>query len=682
MNFLAQTEERANRDSLRPKQPVASNTPYPALFSELTLGSRRLRNRIAFASVFSGLARNGEVTPELINFHVSRAKGGAAMIVAEAFAMWRIGAPLAQARVHGQDNLDRFSHWAAAVADEGTILLGQITEQGRGDMRPARKIHAVSASSLADDMSWTMPHAMTVGEIREMISDMVASTARLQACGFAGIEISGGHGHIFHQFMSPWMNRREDEFGGSLENRMRLLDELVVALRRECGSEFLIGARLPGNDGLPASIDWEVAAEIAAWATRDRALDYVNFVQGAHAWTLHQHLPDMHGERGPYIEPTAKLRQFSNGVAVGVTGRILEPVQAETLLADGKADFVMLGRTLIADPAWGLKSSQNRDNDIRKCVSCNNCWGESVAGRGTVCDNNPRVGLKEETDWWPSKAPYQKRVVVVGGGVAGLEAAWIAGARGHHVTLFSESAEPGGRIRLYSQLPGCEAVSSIFDYQLAMAQKCGVRFELSHRADAQDVRNCNPDAVILATGGSMQWPEQLPVELRDEGFILDLHTISRDLVQRRSRQGGTAVLYDFDGMDMTYSAAEMLADVFDRVVIINPVESIARDEASVKRQSIYHRIMQKGIEVIPWSEPSSDSRFEDGVFVYRNVMTRRQTEIEDVQLFTYATPRTPRNGLRSQIAEFCADVRLVGDAYVARSTIMAMQDGHRAGCEV
>lgn len=662
--------------------PTATDTPYPALFSPHTIGTKSFRNRIAFASVFSGLVRNGEVTPELIDFHVSRARGGAGMIVAEAFGMWSMAAPLAQAQVFGQRDLGGFRRLANAVSAEGTHLIAQITEQGRGDMRPARRIFSVSSSARADDLSWTMPHAMTTSEIRQMISDMAESSARLKAVGFAGIEISAGHGHIFHQFMSPWMNHRTDEFGGSLENRMRLFDELVVKLRSECGEDFIIGARMPGNDGLQNSIGWQQGADIADWVTRDKSIDYINFVQGAHAWTLHQHLPDMHEPRGTYIEETARLRDFSHGVPVGVTGRIVEPVQAETLLAEGKADFVMLGRTLIADPAWGLKSSENREGEIRKCVSCNTCWGESVAGRGTNCDNNPRVGLKDEMDWWPAKTQVRKRVVIVGGGVAGLEAAWVAAARGHDVTLFSASSEPGGRTRLFSQLPGCEAISSIFDYQIATAQKAGARLELSHSATAADVAACRPDAVILATGGEMLWPDQVPASLREEGYIFDLHTVLRDLIHRRRKQDGTAVLYDFDGTEMTYAGASLFAEIFDRVVIINPVEAIARDESTVKKQSIYRRVMEKGIQVIPWTEPSENSRFEDGVFAYRNVMTGRESEIDDVALFTYATPRAPRNSLLYEVSDFCEDVRLIGDAFIARSTVLAVRDGHRAGCDV
>jgi 2,4-dienoyl-CoA reductase-like NADH-dependent reductase (Old Yellow Enzyme family)/thioredoxin reductase len=660
----------------------APNSPYPQLFSSLTLGRRTLRNRIAFGSVFSGLVERGEVTPALINFLANRAKGGAAMLVAEPFGMWRLVGPAAQGRVYGQMNLDGFRRLADAVSAHDSLLIAQISEQGRGDVRAARRGGAVAPSALPDDLSWTMPHAMSIDEIREMTDDLVLSTIRLQACGFAGVEISAGHGHIVHQFISPWMNRRNDRYGGSFENRMRLLDELAARLRQECGPEFIIGVRLPGCDGLPDSIDWGDSALITRHATTGGSYDYINFVQGSQAWTLHHHLPDMHGPRGPYIDRIGWLKGFSNGVKVASTGRILEPVQAETLLSDGKADFVMLGRTLIADAAWGMKSAQNRDADIRKCVSCNNCWAVSIAGGPTQCDNNPRVGMSEETDWRPSRTAAGKRVTVIGGGVSGLEAAWVAAARGHEVTLFSNSAELGGRVRLFSRLPGCESISSIFDYQIATAQRAGVHFELSHQATASDVAGCRPDAIVLATGGLFCWPEQLPRSLYDEGLVVDMPTVLRDLVGRSSHIGGTAVIYDMDGTEMTYAGATLLADLFDRVVIVTPVECAARDQATVKKQSIHRRLMEKNIEVITWSEPSPDSRFEEARFVHRNVMTGRQGAIEDVGLFTYATARAPHNELLPVLRTVCPNIYLVGDARNACSTMTAVQDGHVTGCNV
>ena len=659
---------------------ASSDDSYPHLFSPMRLGHQRLRNRIAFASMFSGRPRNGDVTPELITFYANRAAGGAALVVTEPLSVLRnVDLFAGQVRVHQRQDLDGLRRWAEAVRQHDSAIVAQLQDSGRGDVRPQRKPLSMAPSALPDDLSWTMPRAMSRIEIEKVRDDFVAAAAILQKADFSGVEISSGHGHLHHQFLSPWANRRDDEYGGQLGNRIRIHVELIDAIREACGEEFLIGIRLPGNDGVPGSISWEEAALIADALTSRCALSYVNFVQGSQASTLFMHVADLHGPRGPWVDEIARLRSHCHGTPVGATGRITEPSQAEALLAAGKADFVMMGRTLLADPAWGIKARQNRDGQIRKCVSCNNCWGEVVhRGKPLSCDNNPRVARSDEVDWWPKPEATQRRLTVVGSGIAGLETAWIAAARGHHVTLFSESADLGGKARLYASMPGCEAVSSIFDYQITAAQRAGVDFKLSQSASLEDIRASCPDAVILATGGEMLWPPQLPSEWREWGVILDLWSMIKDLPRMR-QETGTAVLYDFEGTDVTYSAAEALTHRFARVVIVNPVEALARDEALVKRQAIYHRLLNRGVEALQWSEPSANTDLENGRVAVRNIMSGRESMIEDVALFSYATPRRPRDELFEPLKAAGFVTYVIGDAFVPRSTMATTREAHELG---
>lgn len=655
---------------------------YPHLLSSIEIAGKRLRNRVVFASVYTGFARNGEVTDELIAFHANRARGGVAMIVTEPLAMWRGQTEVALVRVGGNQSRAQLQRWAEAVLRHDCHLVGQVQDAGRGDVRPMRKLSAVAPSSLPDDLSWTMPRSLTGGEISGMLDDFAGSSVVLRDSGFSGVEISGGHGHIFHQFMSPWMNHREDEYGGSFDNRMRFLDETIAAIRSACGDDFIIGVRLPGNDGLSGSIDWAVAAEMARWLTRSRKVDYLTFVQGSQAWTLHLHVPDLHCPRGPYVEEIARLRDACGGVPVAALGRILEPAQAEGILAGGKADLILLGRALIADAAWVNKAAQGRDGDIRKCVSGNNCWGETVKGRPLGCDSNPRVGMPFEDDWRPERTTRPKRVVVVGGGVAGLEVAWVAAARGHEVTLFSASAEPGGKLRRYARLPGCESMSSIPDVQVVYGSRSGVTYRTSWQASAEDVLALQPDTIVIATGGTMMWPTQLPTRLRAEGLIPDLWSAIDSLARLGRGQTGTAIVYDFDGTDVTYSTAECLGSIFERVVIVNPCETVARDEPLVKRQAIYRRMFESGIELVHWSEPAPGCDFERGLFICRNVMTGAENTVEDVVYFTYATPRVPNLELHATLQREHADVRVVGDARMPRSTIAVMREAHECGASI
>jgi len=652
---------------------------YPHLFSPMTLGGQRFRNRIALGSMFTGRARDGDVTPELIAFYANRAAGGAALIVTEALNTIRQRpAFTGQVRIYKRENLDSLRRWVDAIHQHDSGIIGQIQDHGRGDIRPRRKAFSFAPSALPDDLSWSMPHSMDEDEINAMRDDFVAGAVIMKRAGFNGIEVSAGHGHLHHQFLSPWMNRREDRYGGSRTNRMRPLVELIQGIRAACGDEFLIGLRLPGHDGMPHSIDWDEAGLIADELTKTCRVDYMNFVQGSQSLSLFEHLPDMHGPRSTYVEATARLKPFCNGIPMAATGRLLEPVQAETLLAQGQADFVMMARTLLADPAWGLKAQQNREGEIRKCVSCNNCWGEIVHHQPLACDNNPRVARIDEVDWWTTRTLQPRRLTVVGGGLAGLETAWVAAARGHHVTLFSQSSELGGKGRLYASMPDCEAVSSIYDYQIWAGQRAGVNYKTSFQAGIDDIIATAPDAIVLATGGEMLWPPQLPDEWREWGVLPDLWTAIGDL-GRMGQDPGTAIVYDFDGTDVTYSAADALSHRFARVVIVTPVECVGRDEALVKRQSIYRRLLNRGIEIWPWSEPSSNTDLETGQFLIRNVMTGRESSIENVSFFTYATPRRQRDELLVPLRQAGYLPHVIGDAFIPRSTIATLKEAHALG---
>jgi 2,4-dienoyl-CoA reductase-like NADH-dependent reductase (Old Yellow Enzyme family)/thioredoxin reductase len=640
----------------------------------------RLKNRIVHASMSTRYVKQREVTDKLITYHRTRAVGGAAMIVTEPLGMLPHQVMSFRPALFDQENLDGFKRWAEAVESEDCRLVGQMQDSGRGHRQPGRNSTAIGPSPLPDDLSWTVPHQLEGDDIRRLVDAFALSTKKLKASGWSGVEMSAGHGHLFHQFLSPWSNHRDDEYGNdSLENRARFVQQIIEAIRAECGSDFAIGLKLPGDDGVPGGIGPDEAEELVRLFTARNEIDYLCFCNGSHARSLEAHIPDMHYERGTFLPLIKRLNEAAGDIPVVAVGRILEPVQGETLIAEGVAELVGLARTLVADPAWGLKAAQNRDNDIRKCVSCNNCWGQINLEKPLGCDNNPRVGEIDEADWWPAPAEVKKRVIVVGGGPAGLEAAWVAAARGHDVTLYTASNELGGKLRLFSELPGCEAVSSVYDYQKVAAAQAGVKIELGWRISAEEIIAMSPDVVVTATGARLSWPTFLPKSLEGEGFIPDLRDVATAILEHPAHQGGTAVIYDADHMDGTYSTAELLRQKFDRVVLITPREMIARDEPLVRQQAIYNRMYNNDIEIVLLSEPLGESPFIDGIVQYKNVISGRVNEIEEVALFTYSTPRVPDNTLAAELKKADVNVILAGDSYAPRSLMMATQEGHRIG---
>jgi 2,4-dienoyl-CoA reductase-like NADH-dependent reductase (Old Yellow Enzyme family)/thioredoxin reductase len=657
-------------------------TAYPHLFSPVKIGTRTLPNRIVHASMSTHYADRGRVTDRLIDYHVNRARGGASLLVSEPMAMLHWHRLPTRPMAFTAENEAAFARWAAAVEAAGGLMLGQVQDNGRGFRGGGRNDYAFGASALPDDLSWTIPHALSTDDVRCMIDEFIASSLRLARAGFAGVEISAGHGHLFHQFLSPQANIREDAYGGDRTNRVRLLIDLVEGLRATCGRDFLIGVKLPGEDGIPGGVDLTEAAAITALVQATGVPDYLTWCWGAHGDTLGEHIPDLHGPRAPYVDRIAELGRSAPGTPIGALGLITDPNEGERIIRDGLADLVMLARPLVTDPAWGAKARAGREAEIRYCVSCNTCWHMITSGRGLLCDNNPRVGAPDEADWQPDPAPVRRRIAVVGAGIAGMEAAWVAAARGHDVTVFGASDETGGKTRLHAMLPGGENLSSIYDYQRLRAERHGVRFRLGARADVQEILALAPDHVVLATGSTPAWPAFLPDIYRGEGIFPDLREAVAMLAGFTTRQPGTAVIYDQDHGAFTYDAAEMLHAKFDRVVLLTPRDRIASDAAMVVRQGAYQRLYRLGVEIVTSVRPMADSRFEEGEVAYANIYNAQRDVIREVALFAYATPRRPDDALAADLRAAGVSVTIIGDAYAPRTVLTATAEGYRAGMEI
>ncbi|PWS34883.1 oxidoreductase [Falsiroseomonas bella] len=648
------------------------NAAFPHLFAPLDLAGRRLRNRIGFAAMSTRFSDPGRVSERLITHLAARARGGAGIVITEAFC----AAPSARTPVRpwafDEGALPGFAQLAEAVQRHGAALVGQLWHGGSAHHGP-RGLDSVGASAVPDGMSWTVPRVLEDAEIEGLVADYADSAHRLQRAGFAGVEVSAAHGFLPLQFLSPVTNRREDRWGGDAAGRSRFVREILRAIRARCGAGFIIGLKMPADDGVPGSIDAEEAQRLVRHIVADAPPDWLCFSQGSHSggWALHLHAPDMHDPVAPYRALWRAMREAAGAVPIAAIGRIQAPHVAEAILAGGDADLVMLARPLLADANWPAKAEAGRAAAITPCIGCNACWGEIHRGVATGCSVNPHVGSPQ--DGLPVvRAAQTKRVVVVGAGMAGLQAAVGAAERGHRVTLFGASAAPGGAAALHARLPGCGDIARAIAHLVARAGAAGVRMRLGAPVEAAQVLAESPETVILATGAAMPPPRGFA----DPAMAArDIRSAMAALLAEPARRGGLAVLLDLDATPATYDAAELLAERFDKVLLVTPREAIARDSPLLVAQGIQKRLSARRVTLLTCRDAIS---FDDGAVILRHALTAELETIRDVSLLTFASGRVPRDGLVAQLRAAGVRVRLVGDSLAPRLMLSAVREGEAA----
>src|SRR5436853_1275523 len=483
-----------------------------SLFSPVQVGRLTLKNRIYSSGHAEAMARGGRPTARLARYHEAKAQGGCALTIFGGSSSVHPSSPAAawkQIANHDDSIIPAYRALADAVHAHGCHVFTQLTHLGRRAQADGEEANVLLApSQIPERVHRDVPHELEGEQIAELVHAFGEAARRCREGGLDGIELSMAHNHLLDQFWSPLFNERLDEYGGSLENRMRFAVDVLQGIRRRVGRDFVVGARISGDEFTRGGLTAADMAEIARRLAASGLIDFLSIIGGgAHTYELQAAaVPNMSYAAGVYVPLAAAIKHAAPGMPIFHASRIVDPVHADRTVAAGHIDVVGMTRALIADPDLPRKAREARLDDIRTCVGANEgCIDRIYQGKPVTCVQNPATGREAELGDMPPAAVARK-VIVVGGGVAGLEAARTAALRGHRVALWERSHELGGQILLAARAPARAEYAGIVRFLVAQVEKLAVRIRPGVEATPSAVLAERPDVVIVATGSHPHIP--------------------------------------------------------------------------------------------------------------------------------------------------------------------------------
>ncbi|MFO0997107.1 MAG: FAD-dependent oxidoreductase [Alphaproteobacteria bacterium] len=643
---------------------------FPHLFSPFTLRHLTFKNRIISTGHGTRLG-DGVITEALHAYHLARARGGAGLIVVEVAGVHETAYYTPRTLSATSDAcIPPYRALAKAVQAHECRLFGQLFHAGR-EMTYTRDgtIPATwSASAVPNERARMVPRPMSQAFIAEIVEGYGAAAGRLAEAGLDGVEILASQGYLLAQFLNPRLNQRTDEYGGTASGRLRFVREVAAAARARIGNAIL-GIRISGEEpGLPEGLSEGETRELAAQLSP--LFDYVSVTMGTVstlASSVHT-VPTMAFEPGHAAPVAGRLKARINK-PVFVAGRINRPDVAERILAEGQADMCAMTRGLIADPELPNKARAGRIEDIRACMGCMQaCSGHNQRGYSVSCIQYPESG-RELVYGEIKPAARQRRVMVVGGGPAGLKAAAIAAARGHDVTLYERASRLGGQVLLAERLPGRMEFGGMVEILAREAEQAGARLMRGVDVDAPRVRRELPDTVILATGAR-------PAPLRLEGGIEGAHVLDAwQVLKGQANVGGSVVVADWRCDWVGLGLAEMLAREGRQVrLCLNgyvPGETIQQ----YVRDPWIGTLHRLGVEIVPMMRLMG----ADAESVYFEHTTSAEPVVfEGIETLVTSYPREIENDLESALQGWEGQVIPIGDCLAPRTAEEAVIEGLKA----
>ena len=640
---------------------------FKHIFEPIAIGEMKLKNRLVLAPMATNYGtERGGMTERQIHYYLERAKGGVGLIISESNYVSLEGrGAINRLGLYDNGQIPEHRKLTHALHKVGTPVCAQLHHGGATVSMSAVGQYPVSCSATplltkGEPYVGNVPRRLSEAEIQDLIQKYSKAAWRAKEAGFDAVMVHGAHGYLINEFLSPHTNKRDDRYGGSEENRARFLLEVVESVRKVLGPQFPVMVRLTGEELFDGGYRIDFIQKVARWL-ENAGVDEINISAGNYEEWERMIAPPTVPE-GFLAKNSAAVKEAVK-IPVGVVGRIASPTTAERIIEEGKADLVYLGRTLIADPAFANKAREGREDEIRPCIACNKgCIDRMYAGLDIGCTVNAAMG--KEISRRISTAKRKKKVLIVGGGPAGLEAARVAAAQGHRVTLCERSKQLGGVLNLAIRLPHKEQIERLIQYFVRQIELHGVTVELEKEVNPHVIREVQPDVLILAVGSE-------PVRLGVPGANLPHVVLAEDCLDGKVSLGNSVIIVG--GGLLGAEMAEGLVDQGKEVVIVEQLESVAIEAGFIIKKELLKSLCHKGVNMLVDTKALAISK---EVIIIERFGEKETLEADTVIL---AVGYRPRRDLLQNLEVDKMEFHQIGDCVKPRTIMEAIEEGNRIG---